>query len=100
MDPDTNKFVRLQEELEWKSVEKSIDDQIGKIQDEIKRAQGQLLRPDGSPVPQHWSVFRVGEQVVIKNYTFQVAYIGESNILFEPVGPVVLAPIPQGPAKP
>lgn len=49
-----------------------------------------LLRPDGSPVPAHWTVFSVGEHVVIKNYTFRVAYLGESAILFEPVGPVLL----------
>lgn len=53
----------------------------------IERQQ-QLLRPDGTPVPKHWSTFQVGENVVIKDYTFKVAYIGESNILFEPVGPV------------
>ena len=51
---------------------------------------GILLRPDGSPVPKHWSKFAVGEDVVIKDYTFRVAYIGETSILFEPVGlPVI-----------
>ena len=45
-----------------------------------------LLRPNGEPVPQHWTQFQIGECVVIKNYTFRVAYIGETAILFEPVG--------------
>ena len=49
-----------------------------------------LLRPDGTPVPDHWSVFTVGENVVVKNYTFKVAYIGESTLLLEPVGPVLV----------
>jgi hypothetical protein len=64
---------------------------------EVKLPVG-LVRPNGQPVPKHWSVFRVGEEVVIKDYTFKVAYIGESNILFEPVGPVVIGedkPCPQ-----
>jgi hypothetical protein len=56
----------------------------------------QLLRPDGSPVPKTWSVFQVGESVVIKGYTFKVAYIGESNILFEPVGPVEIGKVEPG----
>lgn len=34
-----------------------------------------LLRPSGEPVPQHWSVLQEGEHVVVKDYTFRVAYI-------------------------
>lgn len=45
-----------------------------------------LLRPDGSDVPKHWPVFRVGEEISLKGYSFKVAYIGETSILFEPVG--------------
>jgi hypothetical protein len=55
-----------------------------------RAAAGGLLRPDGSAVPAHWAVFTVGEHVVIKDYTFKVAYIGETAILFEPVGPVII----------
>ena len=51
---------------------------------------GKLVRPNGEPIPQHWSTFAIGETVTIKDYTFKVAYIGESNILFEPVSPVVI----------
>lgn len=68
MNPDTNKFEKLEE----------------------KGLFG-LIRPDGSPVPKHWSIFTMGEEVTIKDYLFRVAYIGESAILFEPVGPQVLA---------
>lgn len=48
-----------------------------------------LVRPDGSPVPKTWKVFAEGELVVIKDYTFKVAYINESSITFEPVSPVL-----------
>jgi len=44
-----------------------------------------LVRPDGSPVPKSWTVFSIDELVEIKGYTFKVAHIGESHILFEPV---------------
>lgn len=44
-----------------------------------------LLRPNGKPVPD-WSIFRVGEDVVVKDYVFRIAYIGETNIVLEPVG--------------
>ena len=66
MNPETNKFEQLSEGLSG------------------------LLRPNGKPVPQHWTQFQMGELVVIKNYTFKVAYIGESALLFEPVGPLIL----------
>ena len=46
---------------------------------------GQLLRPDGTPVPKHWAVFHLDELVEIKNHTFRVKYIGETSILFEPI---------------
>jgi hypothetical protein len=73
MNPDTNKFEALTEELSKKV-------------DSLKLP-GQLLRPNGEPVPQHWTQFQMDELVVIKNYTFRVKYIGESAILFEPIGP-------------
>ncbi len=69
MNPDTNKFEKLEKGL---------------------FGDANLTRPDGSPVPKDWSIFTVGEEVTIKDYTFKVAYIGESVILFEPVGPRVL----------
>ena len=49
-----------------------------------------LLRPNGKLVPKTWTIFSMGEEVVIKDYTFKVAYIGETSILFEPVGPIVI----------
>ena len=72
MNPETNKF----EKLHAQSLKEAL--------------QNELCRPDGTPVPKTWTIFTVGELVVIKDYTFKVAYIGESNILFEPVEPVVI----------
>lgn len=105
MNPDTNKFEKLftqrekeiQERLEIKTGnDEELKERANFLQElayhagtgRFKRdALNTLLRPDGTPVPKHWSIFRVGENVVIKDYTFKVAYIGEGNILFEPVGP-------------
>ncbi len=87
MNPDTNRFEPLHEALDSESPEHR------RNRDAMQRMLtngGRLLRPDGSPVPAHWSTFTVGEHVIIKDYTFKVAYIGEGSILFEPVGPVVL----------
>lgn len=97
MDPDANRFkpltpaagdapdgaadlVRQQEAIRKQLLQGSAD-----LSDPTV-----LVLPDGKPVPRHWAVFQVGEDVVIKGYTFRVAYIGETAILFEPVGlPVV-----------
>lgn len=82
MNPETNKFEPLAEQLK-ELVEK-------KDADCREKFETVLVRPDGTPVPKHWTTFKVGELVVIKGYTFEVAYIGESVILFEPVAPVVI----------
>jgi hypothetical protein len=84
MNPDTNKMEQLQQ-LE------ALQEQLQKAeQKQVAADLSQLVRPNGEPVPKHWSVFRVGKNYVINNYTFKCAYIGETSILFEPVGPVVL----------
>lgn len=78
MNPDTNKFEQLETAM-------------SKQPETAKAAElGDLLRPDGTPCPKHWTVFQVNERVVIKGYTFEVKYIGETAILFEPVGIPVL----------
>ena len=76
MNPDTNRFENLE-------AIRAIKDAMGHPTT--------LVRPDGSPVPQHWTTFVVDEHVAIKGYTFKVAYVGETSILFEPVGPVVVS---------
>ncbi len=93
MNPDKNKFEALFTEEMLESLrEERRTDSLQELRDQIAELNNDpvLLRPDGTKVPKHWSVFQVGENVVIKNYTFKVAYIGETAILFEPVGPVVV----------
>ena len=79
MNPETNKFEMLKEQ-----------DVLEKLEETYRNAADQyrtgLIRPDGSPVPKTWTVFSIDEEIVIKGYTFRVAYIGETAILFEPVG--------------
>ena len=53
---------------------------------------GLLLRPNGEPVPAHWTIFQLGELVELKGHTFRVAYFNENTVLLEP------APIPVLPA--
>ncbi len=109
MNPDTNEFEQLQakvsaahaddrgirdtlakacEESDHAIAVRKAFSEASKVADEAKA--GQLVRPNGEPVPKHWAIFQVGEEVVIKEYTFRVAYIGKSNILFEPAGLPVL----------
>ena len=81
MNPDTNKFEELQPATEEQK------QQILDLEAEFKRMQkSQLVRPDGTPVPAHWTVLSVGQYVVVENYTFAVAHIGESHLLLTPVG--------------
>lgn len=58
--------------------------------EEILARPGQLLRPNGEPVPEHWSTYKVDEEVVVKGYRWRVAHIGERHLLLEPVGPVLI----------
>ena len=81
MNPNTNRFEELgmMKEL-FKSPKES----------ELQQKLDDLLRPNGEPVPKHWSVFTVGDNYVINNYTFKCVYVGETSILFEPVGIVTI----------
>lgn len=87
MNPETNKFESLTTESLNKTVkhlEDEVSDEALKLL-QLSSSHSGLFRPDGSPVPKHWTIFAIGELVVIKDYTFKVAHIGESHILFEPV---------------
>jgi len=79
MNPDSNRFEHLEEHEGHEEHNDS----------EFLESISLLLRPDGTPVPKHWSIFKIGENVVVNNYTFKVAYIGESTLLLEPVSPVI-----------
>jgi len=83
MNPDTNRFEPLYEPTEQqKELLKKLTTQCKNKEFHVQK----LLRPDGSLVPEHWSIFKIGEEIVIKNYTFKIGYIGESTLLLEPVG--------------
>lgn len=86
MNPNTNRFEEL-----TPGAQKKNDELLSHIE---KRTQPpnafELFRPNGEPVPKHWVTFKIGEEVMIKEYTFKVAYIGETAILFEPVGPIII----------
>jgi len=93
MNPETNKFEHLRPDTNQnEDLGTEVQEHLARLQRMVQRLGQQdrigprLLRPNGEPVPQHWTQFQIGECVVIKNYTFKVAYIGETEILFEPVG--------------
>jgi hypothetical protein len=90
MNPETNKFEGLTEET-TDALKKELtakERRLGKAL--AGHQEKRLLRPNGEPVPEHWPVFSVGEKVVVKNYTFKVAHIGESHLLLEPTGPLLV----------
>lgn len=94
MNPTTNKFEPLHEQEPDRNTDgeaqRRLKQRVKKIDPALL---GVLLRPNGEPVPDHWIQFQVGEQVVVKGYTFKVAYIGESTLLLEPVGPVIVGEV-------
>jgi hypothetical protein len=84
MNPDTNRFEALRTTSENTKEVCSLEQEIQKFQQKILSLQG-LVRPNGEPVPAHWSVFTIGELVTIKNYTFKIIYMNEGTIVLEPV---------------
>lgn len=88
MNPDTNRFEPLSASSDSDKSELAQFPPSGVLRD----VNFDSLRPNGKPVPKHWTQFQVGELVTIKDYTFKVAYIGETAILLEPVGVLERAP--------
>lgn len=76
MNPDTNKFEPL--------------GNLIKPEDTEKLNWPGLIRPNGKPVPKHWTILKVDQKVIVENYTFKVAHIGESYLILEPVGPIII----------
>ena len=114
MNPKTNKFEQLHTAEDDAKGKAQAEEKIGDLKRQLEAAargdlavfdggtlekNTTLLRPDGTPVPKHWTIFAIGEHVVIKNYTFRVAYYNETSILFEPVGPVVVGEKDQNDAE-
>lgn len=94
MNPDTNRLERLHEAAAGDDGTELNRKQRRALAAQQRHAkEPRLLRPDGSEVPEHWSVFQVGERVVVKNYTFKVGYIGEGTLLLEPAGPILVGDV-------
>jgi hypothetical protein len=52
-----------------------------------------ILRPNGEEIPKHWAIFSVGEIVVLKEYSFKIAYMNETSILLEPCSLTICKPV-------
>ena len=79
MNPDTNELEMLQA-LE----------EMYELENDKPIFPDQLVRPNGEPVPEHWSRYTVGEEVELKGYRFRIGHISKGAILLEPVGPVLI----------
>ena len=93
MNPNTNRFEELQDVVtaaRQLGYFPQLQEAAARVAERRIGTDPKLLRPDGSEVPKHWAIFKVGELVVIKDYTFKVAYINDGSILFEPVGPHII----------
>lgn len=59
---------------------------LKRILDKLEKQQ----QADQDNTVPHWSIFRVGEIVVVKGYCFRVAYINETTLVLEPTGPTLV----------
>jgi hypothetical protein len=94
MNPETNMFENIYTEQECEICQRLQTLKQGRLHKSfavktgLEKTKGQLYRADGSVVPDHWSIFTIGQEIPINGYIFRVAYIGETSILFEPIGPI------------
>ena len=94
IDPDTNRIVPCESSEGTRSTTgSSFEEKLRHLTRKLPHSTEEgivlpnLVLPNGSPVPKAWTTFTMGELVEIKGYTFRVAYIGETSVLFEPVKP-------------
>lgn len=87
MNPDTNKLEELKRDMETMNID-DFKSALNVLNVLDKLSVTQLVRPNGKPVPPHWAIFTIDEQLIIKDYTFKIAYMNETTIVLEPVGPV------------
>ena len=74
-------------------IKKEDFDLIYEIEEQSKQVSKvipRLLRPNGEPVPEHWSIYTTDEEVTIKGYRWKIVHIGEKHLLLEPIGPVLI----------
>ena len=53
----------------------------------LEGARSDIVNINGSPIPKHWTVLKEGELIVVKDYTFRVAYMNDAGVLLEPASP-------------
>lgn len=69
INPNTNKIEELNE-ITKDAFEETLAKYRKYAINKGKEFYPDLVQPDGSLVPRYWAVFKEGEEVVIKDYTF------------------------------
>ena len=88
--PDTNlleQVRRVDADTYDKAVEKLVSLQRRVHQKSRKAYHDNILDSDGKPVPIDWAVYKVGEEVELKNYRYAVAGIEKDKLILKPLGP-------------
>jgi hypothetical protein len=86
MNPETNRFKAVHpKDVEY---EKQVAELVSEHNRRLRVMEGDFVREDGSPVPENYPVFSVGEEFRLKGYRFKVKEIKPDEITFEPVGPM------------
>ena len=77
VDPETNRIVKCEVPDEAQAM----------YLKNLEGARSDLVSVNGDPIPKYWTILKEGELVVVKNYTFRVAYMNDAGVLLEPVSP-------------
>jgi len=86
MNPETNRFEAVHpKDAEY---EKQVAELVSEHNRRMRVMEGDFVREDGSPVPENYPVFSVGEEFRLKGYRFKVKEIKPDEITFEPIGPM------------
>jgi hypothetical protein len=86
MNTDTGRLEPLTE-AQKSEHQKDLERRFAEVHSQLPSGPAALVRPDGSPVPEHWAIFTAGELVTVKDQTFKVAYMNECTLVLEPVKP-------------
>jgi hypothetical protein len=93
MNPDNNTMEPLKEIADMFKDRADADYKEAMLAGRPETPIAGLVRPNGEPVPEHWSTYSTGEEVIVKSYRWRVAHIGEKHLLLEPVGPVLVGEV-------
>jgi hypothetical protein len=86
MNPNTNQFEQVSYDDDTPSGNRA--ERRRAVAEERKHAKRykKALRQNGTPVPDDWPIYDIGEHVMLKGYCFRIAGIGTNSMLLEPVG--------------